>query len=366
MPQDFEQQRPQSLQCDNRFAVAPGGQLPQDSRMRVACPTTRLMFTKPLHPRRAAFCSPVVLLLSIFFVWSVSAAEKLALRTNDVVAFVGGADVSAAQFSGYLESLLSARWPGVRFRNFGWEGDTVYEQPRDFGFPPLKEHLRKAGATVILLQFGRSEALEGKAKLPEFSAAYKKLINALRAPDVKLVLVTPPPFESAPRPLPDLRGRNEDLAAYVEAIREIGTGEKLPVIDVFADLDRKALSHRLTEDGLQLTPGGQALLARSIASQLGLQGEVESAGEITYAGEWTNANFERLRRVIIAKNRLWFNYWRPQNWAFLGGDRISQPSSRDYRDPSIRWFPTEIEKFNGLIRAKEGEIVELARKAGGK
>jgi hypothetical protein len=62
----------------------------------------------------------------------------------------------------------------------------------------------------------------------------------------------------------------------------------------------------------------------------------------------------------VAENRLWFNYWRPENWAFLGGDRTEQPSSRDYRDPKIRWFPAEMEKFVPMIEAKEREIAKQA------
>ena len=39
------------------------------------------------------------------------------LRTDDVVAFIGGADMSAAQHTGHLESLLAAKFPTARFRN---------------------------------------------------------------------------------------------------------------------------------------------------------------------------------------------------------------------------------------------------------
>ena len=69
---------------------------------------------------------------------------------------------------------------------------------------------------------------------------------------------------------------------------------------------------------------------------------------------------QRLREAVQAKNRLWFNYWRPMNWAFLRGDRIEQPSSRDHRNPALRWFPQEMEKFLPLIEAKEKEIAGLA------
>ena len=80
----------------------------------------------------------------------------------------------------------------------------------------------------------------------------------------------------------------------------------------------------------------------------------------TADGQWQNAKLEQLRQAVIAKNRLWFNYWRPQNWAFLGGDRIEQPSSHDHRDPKIRWFPQEMEKYPKLIAEKEKQIESLA------
>src|SRR5205809_339944 len=60
---------------------------------------------------------------------------RFILEPGDVVAFLGGADVEAEQHGGHLEALLAARNRGleVRFRNFGWEGDTVHTQPRDGG-----------------------------------------------------------------------------------------------------------------------------------------------------------------------------------------------------------------------------------------
>src|SRR5437764_14044030 len=91
---------------------------------------------------------PLVLL---WCAWGVAAGEALQLKPGDVVAFVGGADVAARVRTGHLESLLAVRYPTVRFRNFGWEGDTVFAQPRDFGFPPLQEHLLKAGVSVTVV-----------------------------------------------------------------------------------------------------------------------------------------------------------------------------------------------------------------------
>jgi hypothetical protein len=78
-------------------------------------------------------------------------------------------------------------------------------------------------------------------------------------------------------------------------------------------------------------------------------------------GSLSDAREEKLRQLIGEKNRLWFNYYRPQNWAFLAGDRISQPSSHDFRDPTKRWFPDEMQQFLPLIAAKEEAIWTLAK-----
>jgi len=289
--------------------------------------------------------------------------RRFILEPGDVVAFVGGADTEASQHTGHLEALLTATYPGldVRFRNFGWEGDTVHAQPRDVGFPPLKEHFRRAGVSVIVLQFGRTEAMSGRKELSVFVSDYQKLLDACAQQTPRIVLVTPPPFEKGSGLLPDLSSRNSDLAEYADAIRRIGRQRNLPLVDVFADLG--GASHReprLTDNGLQLTPRGHALVARAFARQLGFGELAERSGASDESGVWPNDAFERLRQAIVAKNRLWFNYWRPQNWAFLGGDRTEQPSSRDHRNPNIRWFPVEMEEFVPLIEAKEREIAELA------
>ncbi len=290
-------------------------------------------------------------------------AERFTLERGDVVAFLGGADVAAAQQTGHLEALLAAKYRGLgaRFRNFGWEGDTVFAQPRDVGFPPLSAHLQRARASVIILQFGRAEAMDGRDALPRFLVAYEKLIVECAKQTPRLALVTPPPFEHGGGLLPDLSARNADLAAYAAAIRDLARVWRLPVVDSFGELG--GTTHRelsLTDNGLQLTPRGHGLVARAFARQLGFGAIADRAGLPDEHGAWPNPAFERLRQAVVEKDRLWFNYWRPMNWAFLGGDRTEQPSSRDHRDPKIRWFPVEMEEFVPLIEQAEARIEEAA------
>jgi hypothetical protein len=290
---------------------------------------------------------------------------QFALASSDVVAFLGGADVVAAQQTGHLETLLTiyaqSHGEDVRFRNLAWEGDTVFVQPREVGAPSTEGRLESTRATVVFLQFGRTECLEGRARLMAFTAAYAALLDRCAKRTPRLVLVAPPPFEKANELLPNLARHNEDLAAYVSAMRDLAHARRLPFADVFSVMQAgPERLQRTTEDGLQLTPLGHALVASACARELGLAELLSRAGAIKDSGAWSHPSFERLRQAIIRKNQLWFDYSRPQNWAFLGGDRTTQPSSRDHRDPKVRWFPAEMERFLPLITTQESEIRTLA------
>jgi len=290
---------------------------------------------------------------------------RLHFQPNDRIAFVGGTDVVEAQFTGHLETLLAvaSKNLNVRFRNFGWEGDTVHSQPREIGFPSLETLLQREKISLIVLEFGRMESLQGVSALPKFVAAYEKLLDTCSARTSRLILVTPPPFEKCEAPLPNLFARNAELNQYAQAIRKLGRERNLPVVDLFAEFENASSRNlRLTSNGLQLTTAGQARVAETFARQLGFKKLARRPGRVDENGAWPNRHHEQLRRMVVAKNRLWFDYWRPQNWAFLGGDRVEQLSSRDHRNPAIRWFPEEMKNFVPLIETKEREIFELANR----
>jgi hypothetical protein len=314
---------------------------------------------------RASRCLAILLLglpgISLTLTSGAETQRVVTIRANDVVAFVGAGDTAAAGFTGHLESLFAVHSPGTRFRNFGWEGDTVFEQRRDVGFPALPDHLKRAGATVVFLQFGRAEALSGTKSVQEFYAAYERLVSACLPQTARIVLVTPPPFERTSSLTPDLSARNAQLAVRCNAVRTLARNRSLWLVDLFAALGGTN-SHPipLTENGLQLSAQGHALVAAAYLREMGAIDLAAQPGEASPTGAWANPKFEALRQVAIEKHQLWFHYWRPQNWAFLGGDRITQPSSRDHRDPKVRWFPAEMEKYPPLIQAREADMEKLA------
>jgi hypothetical protein len=264
--------------------------------------------------------------------------------------------VASARDSAHLATLFALAHPGVRFRNFGWEGDTVFAQPRDVNFPPLLEQLKRARVTAVLLQYGRAEALSDDGSAEKFYAAYERLAYACAQARMRVVLITPAPFEAGGGLLPDLTPRNRWLSANAAAIRSLAAARNWAFIDAFSALSARTI--RLTSDGLNLTPAGHAAFAAAVMQHLG--GSSMSVA-VNSDGVCQHKKLESLRQTVLEKERLWFNYWRPQNWAFLGGDRITQPSSRDHRNPAVRWFPAEMERYVPLIQAQDERIEAAAR-----
>jgi PAS domain-containing protein len=323
-------------------------------------------------------------LFASFVVPPLSArAEEPFFKKGDVIALVGGEDMVAASEYGYLELLLTRALPDhhLKFRCLAWEGDTVFEQRRDLNFPSWEEQLEKIGATVVICQFGQMESLAGEGKLPEFVAAYEKMIERLQGGgNRRVVLLRPRLFEInkypddyySPRTFLFRTGASDSVRdalkepleneeAYIEAIRQLAARRQLRCISFRSTtlLINFPAAVEVTRDGVHGSDEGHRRMATdSAAALLGLKEDEKGRAP----KEFVLPRDEGSYAIIRAKNRLWFDYWRPQNWAFLAGDRTEQPSSRDHLDRTKRWFPEERERFLPLIEKKEQEIWDLAAK----
>ena len=297
-------------------------------------------------------------------------APAFLLRPKDIVAIVGGSNIERTRFNGFLQTHLIASQPefAVRVRNFGWEGDTVFEPWRDGGNiqnlderrqqaerriqretgstswrqqRDWREQLAEAGATVVVAQFGQMESLGGVAKLSAFVREYENLLAEFGAGGRRLVLISPLPFEKTSQPhAPDLTVHNGAVAVYADAIRDLAT--KLSAI--FVDLGRlPPQSAGLTDNGFQLNEHGHRIIAERIATGLGLTPNPA-------------ADTAAVRSAVLAMERVWFDQWRPMNWAFLTGDRTNVPYSKDWHDTTARIFPEEMKEFGPLLRQADENI----------
>ena len=186
----------------------------------------------------------------------------------------------------------------------------------------------------------------------------------------RIALVLPMQFATRPegtesKHLPDLTPRNADLASYREGIRALAGKHAALLLDADYFGPASTVPDYPTRDGIHLRVNDSFSdswlvhfgLALTLVESLG---DKPSFGKGNAIDELIPGSFGNLCYTIRAKNRLWFHYTRPQNWAFLAGNRTNQPSSRDHRDPTKRWFPEEMEQWLPLIEAKEKEIWALA------
>ena len=275
---------------------------------------------------------------------------KFELKENEVLVFAGQTNLVREQKRGELEARLIAGYADKkpRFRSMAWEGDTVYEQWRDLNFGAWTGQLESAGATTVIAQFGQVEAFDGAARIPAFTAAYHKLLDEFAARTPRLVLVSPMPLEKPTAPnAPDLTKRNADVKAYAEAVRAIAKQRGAVFVDLFTPLSTPEAGVRLTDNGIHLTDSGVGAVAAIIAAELGVTDEGKAA------------DLSALKEAIVEKNRLFFDCWRPANWSFVYGDRISQLFGKPGGDaPSLR---ESFEYHKPLIASFDARIHALAK-----
>ncbi len=289
-------------------------------------------------------------------------------KPNDVIALLGGEDMVAANELGYLEALLQKTHPDhhLKIRCLAWEGDTVFEQRRDLNYPPLEAQLDKMGATVVIMQFGQAESRAGKEKVEDFRKAYERLAKRVSANGKRRVSILGPTPFGEKTSLPGTKESNEILELYAAQASQVPSPDRggqfinlFNFLNMLGNPPPRIIPE--TRDGIHLAENDQIVVSRRVTEELAHPDEdLDENDDLLHLGRKSD-----LRKLVQEKNKLWFHYTRPQNWAFLAGDRTNQPSSRDHLDKNKRWFPEEMEQFVPLIDAKEKEIWALAAKLKG-
>jgi mono/diheme cytochrome c family protein/glucose/arabinose dehydrogenase len=268
---------------------------------------------------------------------------KFGLGQEEVVVFIGQENLVREAKAGEIEQRLAMAFANQRpvFRSMAWEADTVHEQWRDLNFGPWKGQLETVGATTLILQFGQAEALQGTAGLAKFKADYHRLLDEFTRHTPRIILLSPAGFMPSRR-APDLTTpeRRQDLAAYAAAVADIARQRGLPYVDL-----TEATRGEASVDGLHLSETGLSKVGQAVANSLGLPEPLHLSAE--------------LRTAIVEKNRLWADCWRPANWSFVYGDRISQNYGKGFGPvPSLK---QNFEAYRPLVAAWDKHIQALAR-----
>jgi lysophospholipase L1-like esterase len=208
------------------------------------------------------------------------AADAFTLKDGDRVVLIGSTLIEREQRYGYWEAALTARFPGVTFRNLGWSGDTVFGTAQASfgtvadGFKHLTDHVAALKPTVILIGYGTNESFEGEAGLPKFQGGLNVLLDALAPHKARVVLLTPLRQEDLGRPLPDPAPQNKNVRLYADALRRAAEKRGLGYIDLYdllGDGTRATPAAAYTDDGMHLTAYGYWRSAAALEKGLGLE-----------------------------------------------------------------------------------------------
>lgn len=343
-------------------------------------------------------------------------------KEQDRVVFLGATKLEREQETGYLETLLTARFAekNLTFRNLAWSGDTVWGDSRagfdtaKEGFARMVKHVHDAKPTVLVLSFGRNESFAGDAGLADFVAGYNRLLEAIADTNARLIFLGPAKMEKLGAPLPDPTAQNRYIARYAEAVKGIAKERGGWYIDLDAALAEVRPVAPLTFNTMHFTPYGYWIFAQAVLEGLGYEAprfmaeglsqftlnpkvffsaplpadiesdvvesetlhllrffatepgtyRLESGGDVIAEASndvWEQgislesvpeiAQFEALRAVVVEKNRLFFNQWRPQNETYIFGFRKHEQGQ----------YAAEIPLFDPLIEAEEKKIAELSQ-----
>lgn len=287
----------------------------------------------------------LLLLGSVSNGWS---ATEFKPGTGDRIVVLGGTFAERLQHSGYFETLLQIAYPRHRLsvRNMGWSGDTVDLMPRPHEFGELEAHLERAQADAILLCFGANESFAGKAGLDAFRVGMERLIERLQAKRFngetvpRLAVVSPIAQEDIGGRFPDPRSHNHDLEKYSRSLAEVAKRHGLPFLDLFKPTrSRMRARSQLTVNGIHLNDRGYRVLAEDLT-------------KFRYLGA-----FDKLRNLVVEKNRQFFLRWRPVNGEYVYGRRKSPFGVLSY--------PPEMEQLDKAVGELDEQIWTEARRLAG-
>jgi lysophospholipase L1-like esterase len=205
------------------------------------------------------------------------------LLNGDRVVFLGNSLFENDLQYGYLEFVLTTRWPNrnITFRNLGWTGDTVWGEARSYISPPttydlLIEQLTKAQPTVVFIAYGALESLDGEQGLSRFKEGLNKLMDKIDQLGAKTILLTPIPVMEAGS-AEDIGNRNAKLELYASAIAKMADERGKPYVNIYTPLLEKNKTTKLSDNGFHLNETGYYYLASTIEKELGLDSRTETA-----------------------------------------------------------------------------------------
>lgn len=222
----------------------------------------------------------------------VPAGAQMALNDGDTVVFLGNGVTQQHQFAWMTEAFLRLRYPErkIRFLNAAHAGDTAEKAAAR-----LKDEVLVHKPTVAVVCFGlyEGEFLPWHAYRPKyekFKTDLRRLLDALAAAKVRVVLCSPTPVDADRKYQGrDLKTYNQVMLKYADNVRREAEGRRLLYADLINPLlaaDGKGSSAKPAwtvfdeKTGILLNAQGHLVVAAQLLKALAANDQVgRVAGE---------------------------------------------------------------------------------------
>ncbi|MCI0381406.1 MAG: ThuA domain-containing protein, partial [Gemmataceae bacterium] len=235
----------------------------------------------------------------------------LKLKKGDHIALIGNALADRMQHSGYLETLIHAKFPRHELvvRNLAVAGDEVITRHRSENFAMPNDWLERTKADVIFAFFGYNESFKGYDGLEKFKSDLDKFLKETSAKNFsgkgapRIVLLSPTADEKHIDPnYPEPGANNSRLQDYTSAMADVAKANGAQFVDLFKPSQEiytaaAKQGRSSTVNGHYLTEEGDKILAPVMFKSI--------FGEEAPAGE-----FEKLRVAVNEKNAQWHARYR--------------------------------------------------------
>ena len=288
--------------------------------------------------------------------------QSFVFKDGDSLVLIGNTVIEREQRYAAFEPRLALALGDLKIsvRNLAWSADTVFGHARSYFGPPeeglqrLSAHLELLKPTVIMLCYGSEMAFDGLGGLPDFLTGYRNLLDMMRkqAPGARLIIVSPPPLETLPAPLPDLAYANKNLSSFRDAVRKFAASQNTYFVDLFELMGgvpkTGVTTQHLTENGVHYAAAGYAKLSSKLVEGLGLTAPAVATAEL-----------EPISRAVMQKDELFFNRWRPQNETYLFGFRKHEQGQNA---KEILMFDPLIHQADGRIQAAKASLLAAKKR----
>jgi hypothetical protein len=201
------------------------------------------------------------------------------IQPGDHIAVIGNTFADQLRIHGYLETLLLQRThpDQVSIRNLGWAGDMLTARDRPTNFPHEDTTLAAHKTDVIIACFGMGESFAGLNGLANFRNDLSAFLSSYQGKSyngkspVRLIVVSPIAYEDHGSRTPHLKRRDEELAAYSQAMSEVAGEMGIGFIDLYQPtqaLMRETQAPRLTSNGITMNAYGYWAVSRLLADAL--------------------------------------------------------------------------------------------------